>query len=180
MNHFVPRACILAAIAVLGSGCASIVGGTSQVVSVEALDAERKLNGAQCSLKNPKGEYFVTTPGTVTINRAYDDLLVKCELPGYDAGTTSAKSTTKPMAFGNIIFGGVVGGAVDIASGAAYEYPSMITVRMQTLAAAKPADPVAAAAGAAQTAAQATAPAQVSPTAAKPDQGPAPAEQPQR
>jgi len=140
VNLSIPRLCVVAVIGALSTGCASIVGGTSQVVSVEALDADRKVSGAQCSLKNPKGEYFVTTPGTVTINRAYDDLIVKCEMAGYDAGTTSAKSTTKAMAFGNIIFGGVVGGAVDIASGAAYEYPSMITVRMQALAGAPPAE----------------------------------------
>ncbi|GAA4408045.1 hypothetical protein [Quisquiliibacterium transsilvanicum] len=148
MNLSIPRLCAVAVVAALSTGCASIVGGTSQVVSVEALDADRKVSGAQCSLKNPKGEYFVTTPGTVTINRAYDDLLVKCELAGYDAGTTSAKSTTKAMAFGNIIFGGVVGGAVDIASGAAYEYPSMITVKMRSLAAGeKPAEQPAASPG---------------------------------
>jgi len=34
------------------------------------------------------------------------------------------------MAFGNIIFGGVIGAGVDISTGAAYDYPSLITVMM--------------------------------------------------
>lgn len=42
----------------------------------------------------------------------------------------SVKSSTKAMAFGNIIFGGVIGAGVDVATGAAYDYPTMITVLM--------------------------------------------------
>jgi hypothetical protein len=34
------------------------------------------------------------------------------------------------MAFGNIIFGGVIGAAVDAGSGAAYDYPPLISVIM--------------------------------------------------
>jgi hypothetical protein len=34
------------------------------------------------------------------------------------------------MAFGNIIFGGIIGGAIDAGSGAAYDYPPLITVLM--------------------------------------------------
>lgn len=92
MNLSIPRICAVAVIGALSTGCASIVGGTSQVVSVETLDADRKVSGAQCSLKNPKGEYFVTTPGTVTINRAYDDLIVKCEM--FSAGSLAARWTS--------------------------------------------------------------------------------------
>jgi hypothetical protein len=32
------------------------------------------------------------------------------------------------MAFGNILFGGVIGVGVDVATGAAYDYPALITV----------------------------------------------------
>ncbi|MDH4481479.1 MAG: hypothetical protein QE279_02085 [Rhodoferax sp.] len=34
------------------------------------------------------------------------------------------------MAFGNIIFGGVIGAGVDISTGTAYDYPSLIVVMM--------------------------------------------------
>jgi hypothetical protein len=64
------------------------------------------------------------------VRRSYDDLIVRCEKETYEPGFVTVKSFTKAMAFGNILFGGIVGGAVDVASGAAYDYPSLITVEM--------------------------------------------------
>ncbi|MFD2365340.1 hypothetical protein [Pseudoduganella sp. GCM10020061] len=112
------------------TGCASIVNGSNQVVSVETRLNGQPLAGATCQLVNPKGTFFVTTPGTVTIHRAYDDLSVKCEKAGVSTGILAVKSSTKAMAFGNAIFGGVIGAAVDVGTGAAYDYPSLITVNM--------------------------------------------------
>jgi hypothetical protein len=34
------------------------------------------------------------------------------------------------MAFGNILFGGIIGVGVDTATGAAYDYPTLITVQL--------------------------------------------------
>ena len=39
------------------------------------------------------------------------------------------------MAFGNILIGGVIGVGVDVATGAAYDYPDLITVQMTSLTA---------------------------------------------
>lgn len=122
----------LAAIAALSSltGCASIVSGTSQVVSVETLHTSGAVAGATCKLENDKGVYYVTTPGTVTVHRAYGDMNVKCEKPGFDAGLATVKSSTKAMMAGNIVFGGFIGAGVDAASGAAYDYPALFQVMM--------------------------------------------------
>ena len=125
---------IAAIIAVAASsvltGCASIVNGTSQVLSVETRDKTQQIVGASCKLDNGKGVYFVTTPGTVTVHRAYDDMTVKCEKESIAPGLAAIKSTTKAMAFGNIIFGGVIGVAIDAGTGAAYDYPTLISVIM--------------------------------------------------
>lgn len=110
------------------TGCASIVSGTSQVVSVETLHPSGNVAGATCKLENDKGVYYVTTPGTVTVHRAYGDMNVKCEKPGYDAGLASFKSSTKGMMAGNILFGGVIGAGVDASTGAAYDYPTLLQV----------------------------------------------------
>jgi hypothetical protein len=112
------------------TGCASIVSGTSQVVSVETSHQSAKVDGAICKLENDKGTYFVTTPGTVTVHRAYGDMNVKCEKPGVPAGVATVKSSTKGMIAGNILFGGVIGAGVDAASGAAYDYPALFQVVM--------------------------------------------------
>lgn len=114
----------------LFAGCASIVSGTNQVVSVETQSNGQPHEGAKCKLTNSKGTYYVTTPGTISIHRAYGDLNVRCDKDGQDPGLATVKSTTKAMAFGNVLVGGAVGVVVDTASGAAYDYPDIILVRM--------------------------------------------------
>jgi hypothetical protein len=131
---------LITSISALSTGCASIVNGSNQVLSVETRHDGKSAPGAACELVNPKGKFFVTTPGTVTVHRAYDDLQISCTKEGLPAGMATAKSSTKPMAFGNIIFGGVIGAAVDIGTGAAYDYPSLLTVILgQTTAIDSPA-----------------------------------------
>lgn len=122
---------VLMSATLLGSGCASIVTGHNQSVSVETRDKQgQAVMSANCKLSNDKGTWFVTSPGSVSVRRSYSDLLVDCEKDKQDPGIASVKSSTKAMAFGNIIFGGVIGAGVDIASGAAYDYPTLITVLM--------------------------------------------------
>jgi hypothetical protein len=90
------------------TGCASIVHGTNQVLSVEARNKNQPIPRASCKLENGKGVYYITTPGTVTVHRAHDDMKVKCEKEYSEPGLATVKSSTKPMAFGNILFGGAV------------------------------------------------------------------------
>jgi hypothetical protein len=112
------------------SGCASIVGGTEQVISVQTTLGAYAVSGASCKLDNNKGTWSVRTPGSVTVHRSYDDLNVRCEKDGVEPGITAVKSSTKGMAYGNIIAGGIIGAAVDMGTGAAYDYPGLISVDM--------------------------------------------------
>ncbi len=108
------------------SGCASVVTGQNQSLAVDSSPS-----GAQCTLTNDKGTWFVNqTPGTVTVTRAYSDMSVKCS-KGNKSGLTNVSSTTKAMAFGNVLAGGIIGAAVDMSTGAAYDYPSPIMVQLQ-------------------------------------------------
>lgn len=110
------------------TGCASIVNGTHQSVSVHNGPVE----GAVCSLRNNKGQWFINgTPGSVVINRSFDDLKISCKKHGYQIGKEHIASHTKAMVFGNALFGGAIGAGVDIADGAAYDYPTNIYVPMQ-------------------------------------------------
>jgi hypothetical protein len=119
------------------SGCASIVSGQNQSLSVVSTSQGASLVGARCSLANDKGTWYATTPGSVTVRRSFGDLTVACTSDTAANGSVAVKSGTKAMAFGNILFGGVIGVGVDTVSGAAYDYPEVITVRMgQTLDAA--------------------------------------------
>jgi len=114
----------------LTTGCASIVTGQNQSLSVETRQKGKQVVGANCKLSNNKGIWYVITPGSTTVQRSYEDLAVRCEKDGIDPGIANVKSSTKAMAFGNIIFGGIIGAGVDMASGSAYDYPSLITVEM--------------------------------------------------
>lgn len=130
----------------LFTGCASIVSGQNQSVSVVSKSAADKadVSGAKCSLTNDKGTWYVTTPGSVMVRRSFNDLAVNCLLDGFDPGVSMVKSATKGMAFGNILFGGVIGAGVDMSTGAAYDYPEVISVELGRLgSAAKPAAPAA-------------------------------------
>jgi len=121
----------LMAVSMLGSGCASIVSGHNQSVSVETRSKQgQAVTSANCKLSNNKGTWFVTSPGSVMVSRSFEDLLINCEKDNQEPGLANVKSSTKAMAFGNILFGGVIGVGVDVATGAAYDYPTMITVLM--------------------------------------------------
>ena len=112
-------------------GCASIIDGSSQSLSVKAVSDGVYVAGAQCTLVNNKGTWYVTTPGTVTVHRSYDELNVKCSKPGFIPNVGSVPSTTRNMALGNIFFGGLIGTSVDMGTGAAYDYPTPIVVQLQ-------------------------------------------------
>lgn len=120
----------LLTISTLATGCASIVSGTNQSVSVETRNKGMQVTNANCKLSNDKGTWFVTTPGSVTVNRSFNDMAVRCEKDGVEPGLLTAKSSTKGMAFGNILFGGVIGAGVDISTGAAYDYPPLFLIEM--------------------------------------------------
>ena len=108
-------------------GCASITTGQDQVVSVETPGCP----AASCRLTNKDGTFFVaSTPGTVSVNRACGKLTIECSLDGHPDSVLTVSSSVKAMAFGNIIFGGLIGAGVDTATGAACQYPSLIPVPM--------------------------------------------------
>ncbi len=120
-------------------GCASIVNGQNQSISIETKTDSGTISGASCKLSNNKGTWFVTSPGSTTVHRSAEDLAIRCEKEPIEAGIASIKSSTKGMAFGNILFGGIIGAGVDISTGAAYDYPTLITIMMGKTSNAPPA-----------------------------------------
>ena len=122
---------LLFAIVVLGMtpGCATLFGGVTQTVTIETRDEGAILLGSACSLQNGKGTWTMTTPGSVVIERSFSDLAVMCTHEGYGPAGRIIRSTTGAWMLGNVIMiGGVIGAAIDIDSGAAFDYPIFITV----------------------------------------------------
>ncbi len=120
-------ACCWLGMAAAASGCASIVEGTDQSVTVQTTPS-----GASCELKRDGEVIGVVnpTPGTVTVDKSKDDISVICRKDGYQDGSGAFSSDFQGMTFGNLLFGGIIGVAVDASSGAMHEYPASVTVVM--------------------------------------------------
>jgi hypothetical protein len=117
----------IAAIAALGvalSGCATIVDGTHQSVSVNTTPVQ----DSQCTLTNSQGTWYLKSPGSVEVHKTKTDLHIACTHDGYQPGDMVAVSKFGGATFGNIIAGGLIGAGVDAASGANYYYDTPITV----------------------------------------------------
>jgi len=118
------------AASLLATGCASVVNGHVQSVSVTTRNQSEPVTGAQCSLLNDKGMWYVTTPGSVSVQRSFGALTVACTMAGQPPGTATATSATTAAVFGNVLVGGVIGAGIDVATGAAYDCPNVIAVEM--------------------------------------------------
>lgn len=120
----------IAAVAALGialSGCATLVEGTTQSVSVNTTPAQ----GAQCTLTNSQGTWYLNSPGSVVVHKTKTDLDITCRKPGYAAGHVVATSHLGAMTAGNAalgVGGVVVGMPVDAISGANFYYDNPIEV----------------------------------------------------
>lgn len=108
------------------NACASIVSGTSQNIAVDTSPSN-----AECRLSNDKGEWFVdNTPGTTVVHRSSQALTVECH-KGKLQAIRSFDSHTKGAAYGNILAGGIIGAAVDMGNGAAYDYPPSVSLKLK-------------------------------------------------
>ena len=108
-------AALCGVIAILLSGCSTIVKGTQQQVSV----ATPGVQDAMCTLSSPAvGTRTVETPGTIVLPKSKHDVAVNCVKQCYTTGVGVLASETEIMTAGNVVFGGVIGLGIDAASGA--------------------------------------------------------------
>ena len=115
------------------TGCASISGSKLQPLSVQSVHDGKEVSGAACTLTNDVGKWFVTTPGSVTVNKSTDDLAVDCVKEGNVTGHEMVVSKANGSVWGNIILGGGIGYVVDRNTGAGFDYPNTITVMLKKM-----------------------------------------------
>jgi hypothetical protein len=116
-----------AGLAILVVGCATIVEGTDQTVTVTTTPS-----GAICELKQNDQTIAVVnpSPGSASVSKSKRDISVICSKEGYQGGGATLSSKFQGMTFGNILFGGVIGVAVDAGSGAMHEYQPSVHVTL--------------------------------------------------
>jgi len=109
---------LMLGVAVLLAGCATMVKGTSQQVSLNTPGYP----GAECTLRSKDfGTRKVVTPATFELPKSKHDITVDCR-KGCARGTGTISSNLEGMTAGNIVAGGVVGFGVDAATGAMNKY----------------------------------------------------------
>lgn len=125
---------ILSCVAALAlSGCASIVGSKLQPISVQSVMEGVEVSGVACTLTNDAGKWFVTTPGSVTIQKSTGDMAVDCakdDLRGHE----NLISKNNGAVWANILAGGGIGYIVDRNTGAGFDYPSTVIVVINKMA----------------------------------------------
>jgi hypothetical protein len=131
-----PKQLLMITLIISTTGCASITGSSDQTISVQTFAKTALLQGVVCEIENDKGKWFVTTPGTVQINRSNEDLVVICKKEGHDMGMANVVSGAGASVAGNVGLAllipivGIVGAIVDHHSGATYKYPTNVQVFM--------------------------------------------------
>ena len=104
--------CVVAAVCTLPAliGCATLTNGSHQDIPIASSPpgaTVRSLSGQVC-----------VTPGKLRLKRNKDHVLT-ATLPGHRAKRQSLSRELDGIIFGNLIFGGIPGAAVDLASGSA-------------------------------------------------------------
>jgi hypothetical protein len=122
---------VAALAAVVLSGCATVIKGTSQNIAITTPPAD----GASCILSSKEGNWTVVSPGIVHVEKSKEDVLVKCTKQGYLDATATIPSDFQGWTIGNVLLGGVIGVGVDAASGAMNEYPNSFAVPMTPVSA---------------------------------------------
>jgi len=113
----------------LGGGCASVASGTTQDLTFDSVP-----QGAECTMVR-EGELIskFTTPTTIEVSRDKDDLHIVCKKEGYHDASNVIDSEIEATTVGNVLLGGLVGWAVDSATGADNHYDEHLTVTLVEL-----------------------------------------------
>lgn len=118
------------------SGCATIVNGSSQMVTITTTPPS-----AACMLDRIGTRLGVIpqTPSSLRIDKSKNDLSVTCSKEGFAMASVTKSPRFSGATFGNLLVGGAVGVVIDVASGANYAYPNTIELALiptgQTVAA---------------------------------------------
>ncbi|MEL7298004.1 MAG: PEGA domain-containing protein [Pseudomonadota bacterium] len=105
------RIALLAALFLLG-GCASIIHGTTQTIGISSSPSNATVKSNGLVLGN--------TPLTAELSRK-ENHIIAIELEGYLPFETTLTRSASGWVWGNIVFGGLIGLAVDAISGGFYK-----------------------------------------------------------
>ncbi len=130
-----PRRSVLSAVltALLGlaigglSGCASLLNDDSQELNVRVMCTGRAVP-AYCRAENTKGSWAFNAPGTVVVAGDNRGLSITCKTQFSAPLTVTAPALPSWEMAGNVLAGGLIGGAVDLYNKKGLRYPENIDI----------------------------------------------------
>jgi len=119
------RAGSFAFVVALTPGCATITTSSRQSLTLTTEPA-----GAVCKVTRGAATLGVVnpTPGKLDVEKGSGRISVACGKEGYLPASAEAAAQFQGMTLGNVLLGGLIGVAVDAASGAMYFYPDSVRV----------------------------------------------------
>jgi hypothetical protein len=114
---------LIIVILIIFSGCATIIHGTTQDLSITTDPSGADLN--------VDGQEHYKSPAKITMKRK-DDHVIEVNMDGYQKETVNIKSVVSGAVAGNIIAGGLIGWGIDAASGGQYRLvPENVDLRLR-------------------------------------------------
>ena len=126
-----PSALALSMLALISSGCASLVVPSHQDIVVELLSTQgSRIASTQCQFENKRSADSFVSGAPFSIPRSSEPAKIKCiDSNGRIAAGLMTSRANVGLA-GNVIFGGIIGVTVDHVSGAGFDYPPQVLLRI--------------------------------------------------
>ncbi len=117
---------VLLCLSMVTTGCASIVSDNNSATYIQTEPEE-----ARCELHGQDFKRVINTPTSISLPSEAAPITVACKADGYRTTTEKLDTSMDGWVFGNLLFGGIIGVAVDAARGAGQKYPSQLTIVLE-------------------------------------------------
>lgn len=118
---------------VILSGCATVFSGTSQNITLQAINADNNelLEGVTCTIRDGNGMLYIlhSNPGSVEVKKGQGALTPVCKKKGYTQLSYGVGDSFDALTIVNVLFW--PGFIVDAVTGSMQKYPSHIMVTMK-------------------------------------------------
>ncbi|MFH2134836.1 MAG: hypothetical protein ABII81_06600 [Pseudomonadota bacterium] len=128
MNHITRLFALLCCCLGL-SACASMTSGTQQTFTVQTHQGDVERTGIACDLQNDAGRWTLNSPASVTVHKSAEKLVVECK-GAQVLGKVSVESTANAAYASNFLFLFGIGYWFDKLTGAGFDYPDKVIVRL--------------------------------------------------
>lgn len=115
----------------LATACSTMVNGTHQTIPVNSTPSGANVR-VDCGLKPEAAAMKIVTPATVELRRKTQPCLLTLSKEGYEDASIMFARKVSGWVWGNLVFGGLIGWAIDgISGGLFYKVPETVQVELK-------------------------------------------------